>query len=91
MIFIRLTLESFRFAWQALRSNLLRTTLSLLGVTIGIFAIIAVSPSWIPGAGREKRHVVPGRKNDLRLQVALYFHAQHPVVEVLQPPPGELQ
>ena len=39
---IRLVLESFRFAWQALRANLLRTTLSLLGVTIGIFAIIAV-------------------------------------------------
>ncbi len=38
----RQILESFRFAWQALRSNLLRTTLSLLGVTIGIFAIIAV-------------------------------------------------
>lgn len=34
--------ESLRFAWQALRSNLLRTTLSLLGVTVGIFAIIAV-------------------------------------------------
>jgi putative ABC transport system permease protein len=39
---LRLTLESFRFAWQALRSNLLRTILSLLGVTVGIFAIIAV-------------------------------------------------
>ena len=34
--------ESFDFAWTALRMNLLRTTLSLLGVTIGIFAIIAV-------------------------------------------------
>ena len=34
--------ESFDFAWTALRTNLLRTTLSLLGVTIGIFAIIAV-------------------------------------------------
>lgn len=42
MRFIRQVLESFRFAWQALRSNLLRTTLSLLGVTVGIFAIIAV-------------------------------------------------
>ncbi len=42
MGFIRQTFESFRFAWQALRSNLLRTTLSLLGVTVGIFAIIAV-------------------------------------------------
>lgn len=39
---LRLTWESFRFAWQALKSNLLRTLLSLLGVTVGIFAIIAV-------------------------------------------------
>jgi putative ABC transport system permease protein len=42
MIYFRLVLESFRFAWQALRANLLRTILSLLGVTIGIFAIISV-------------------------------------------------
>ncbi|NCZ94619.1 MAG: ABC transporter permease [Flavobacteriia bacterium] len=34
--------ESFRFAWMALVSNRLRTFLSLLGITIGIFAIIAV-------------------------------------------------
>ncbi|HYF66478.1 MAG TPA: ABC transporter permease [Ohtaekwangia sp.] len=34
--------ESFRFAWQALKSNILRTVLSLLGVTVGIFLIIAV-------------------------------------------------
>lgn len=39
---IRLTLESIRFAFNALRSNLLRTILSLLGVTIGIFTIILV-------------------------------------------------
>lgn len=42
MKIFKLVLESFRFAWDALRMNLLRTTLSLLGVTIGIFAIIAV-------------------------------------------------
>ena len=42
MLVLKLILESFRFAWNALRMNLLRTTLSLLGVTIGIFAIIAV-------------------------------------------------
>lgn len=42
MKFIRQLLESFRFAWQALRSNITRTILSLLGVTIGIFAIVAV-------------------------------------------------
>lgn len=34
--------ESFRFAWIALISNRLRTVLSLLGISIGIFAIIAV-------------------------------------------------
>lgn len=39
---VRLIYESIRFALNALRTNLLRTILSLLGVTIGIFAIIAV-------------------------------------------------
>lgn len=42
MLFLKLTWESFRFAASALRSNLTRTILSLLGVTVGIFAIIAV-------------------------------------------------
>ncbi|WP_151086749.1 ABC transporter permease [Hymenobacter baengnokdamensis] len=42
LLTFRLVLESFAFAWQALRSNLLRTILSLLGVTVGIFSIIAV-------------------------------------------------
>jgi putative ABC transport system permease protein len=34
--------ESFRFAWKALKSNLMRTILSLLSVTVGIFLVIAV-------------------------------------------------
>jgi len=42
MKFIRQVLESLIFAYQALRSNLMRTTLSLLGVSVGIFAIVAV-------------------------------------------------
>ena len=42
MLTLRLVFESFGFAWRALKSNILRTILSLLGVTIGIFAIIAV-------------------------------------------------
>lgn len=42
MKIIRLVFESFRFAFNALKVNLMRTTLSLLGVTIGIFSIIAV-------------------------------------------------
>ena len=39
---ITLLKESIVFAWQALVSNKLRTFLSLLGITIGIFAIISV-------------------------------------------------
>lgn len=42
MLMIRLVWESFRFAFNALRMNVMRTVLSFLGVTIGIFAIIAV-------------------------------------------------
>ncbi|WP_026994591.1 ABC transporter permease [Flectobacillus major] len=42
MKFLRQIFESLRFALQALRTNLLRTTLSLLGVTVGIFSIVAV-------------------------------------------------
>ena len=42
IIYIRLLKESFGFAVNALRNNKLRTLLSLLGVTIGIFSIIAV-------------------------------------------------
>jgi len=41
-IFIKLVIESFLFAWSALRTNILRTVLSLLGVTVGIFSIIGV-------------------------------------------------
>lgn len=42
LLYIRLLKESFSFAFNALRNNKLRTLLSLLGVTIGIFSIIAV-------------------------------------------------
>jgi putative ABC transport system permease protein len=42
LLYLRLFKESFSFAINALRNNKLRTFLSLLGVTIGIFSIIAV-------------------------------------------------
>lgn len=42
LVYFRLLTESFGFAMNALRNNKLRTLLSLLGVTIGIFSIIAV-------------------------------------------------
>lgn len=41
-IYFRLLSESFRFAVSALLVNKVRTFLSLLGITIGIFSIIAV-------------------------------------------------
>lgn len=42
LLYLRLLKESLSFALNALRNNKLRTLLSLLGVTIGIFSIIAV-------------------------------------------------
>lgn len=42
LLYLRLLGESLQFALNALRNNKLRTLLSLLGVTIGIFSIIAV-------------------------------------------------
>ncbi|HTO36542.1 MAG TPA: ABC transporter permease, partial [Flavobacterium sp.] len=42
LLYFRLLRESLSFALNALRNNKLRTFLSLLGVTIGIFSIIAV-------------------------------------------------
>ncbi|MFL1894155.1 ABC transporter permease [Aquimarina sp. 2-A2] len=42
LIYLRILKESFNFAVSALTNNKLRTFLSLLGVTIGIFSIIGV-------------------------------------------------
>ena len=41
-IFLKLLSESFRFALHEILVNKVRTLLSLLGITIGIFSIIAV-------------------------------------------------
>ena len=41
-LFLRLIKESFIFSFNSLIANPIRTLLSLLGVTIGIFTIIAV-------------------------------------------------
>lgn len=42
IIFLKLFTESIKMAWNALVANKLRTILSLLGITIGIMAIITV-------------------------------------------------
>lgn len=41
-IYLKILRESFIQAWQQLRANKLRSFLSLLGITIGIFCIISV-------------------------------------------------
>lgn len=41
-LFLKLIVESYRFAIHAIKVNRLRTVLSLLGITIGIFAIVFV-------------------------------------------------
>ncbi len=41
-IFLKLLIESFIFALHAIRVNKLRTVLSLLGITIGIFSVVFV-------------------------------------------------
>lgn len=42
VLYLRLVYEAFRFSMGALRNNMLRTFLSLTGVTVGVFAIISV-------------------------------------------------
>jgi putative ABC transport system permease protein len=42
MLYLRLISESFAFAMQAIVANKVRTFLSLLGITIGIFSVISV-------------------------------------------------
>ncbi len=42
MLYLRLIRESLAFAQQAIVSNKVRTLLSLLGITIGIFSVISV-------------------------------------------------
>lgn len=55
MMFFKLIKESFLFAIQAVILNKLRTFLSLLGITIGIFAIISVFTilDWMESSIRE--------------------------------------
>jgi len=42
MLYLRLIREAFAFARQAIAANKVRTFLSLLGITIGIFSVISV-------------------------------------------------
>jgi hypothetical protein len=75
MIFLRQVFESLVFAYQALRSNLLRTTLSLLGVSVGIFAIVAVftAVDSLKGKIRNGKYTHKGTYSDRSLARWLSF------------------
>lgn len=62
VVYLRLIKESFSFAMSALRNNKLRTLLSLLGVTIGIFSIIAVLTA-VDSLDRKIRSDISGLDN----------------------------
>src|SRR5690606_5155565 len=62
LIYLRVLKESFNFALNALRNNKLRTFLSLVGVTIGIFSIIAVL-SAVDSLKREIEGTISGLDN----------------------------
>lgn len=62
VVYLRLIKESFGFAMSALRNNKLRTLLSLLGVTIGIFSIIAVLAA-VDSLDRKIRNDISGLDN----------------------------
>lgn len=62
LLYLRLLKESFAFAMNALRNNKLRTMLSLLGVTIGIFSIIAVLAA-VDSLDRKIRSDISGLDN----------------------------
>lgn len=62
--FIRISVTSFKMALQELRVNKLRTFLSLLGVTIGIFCIVAVS-TVLDSLERNIRNNVASLGNDV--------------------------
>ncbi len=62
LIYLRVLKESFNFAINALKNNKLRTFLSLLGVTIGIFSIIAVLAA-VDSLEREIKGSISGLDN----------------------------
>jgi ABC-type lipoprotein release transport system permease subunit len=74
ILFARLIKESARFAFVSIVANKLRTILTLLGITIGIFSIILVFSvlDGLESAGK-KQHTIAWRKRNIHSKVALGF------------------
>jgi putative ABC transport system permease protein len=79
--------ESIVFAWGALVANKLRTFLSLLGITIGIFAIITVF-TIVDSLERNIRGSVQSLGDNVVFcdEMALDFWSRLPLVEIYEPP-----
>lgn len=72
LIYLRLLKESFHFAINALVNNKLRTFLSLLGVTIGIFSIIAILAA-VDSLKREIEGSMSGLDNNTLIMMKYSF------------------
>ncbi len=80
MLLVRLIFESLRFAYRSLVVNRLRTFLSLLGITIGIFCIISVFT------------VIDSLENTIRLSMSnLGSNVIYVQKWPWSPPPGETE
>src|SRR5690554_914352 len=72
LIYLRVLKESFNFAISALKNNKLRTFLSLVGVTIGIFSIIAVLAA-VDSLKREIEGSISGLNNTTMIIMRVNF------------------
>ncbi|HLV92754.1 MAG TPA: ABC transporter permease [Aequorivita sp.] len=72
LIYLRVLKESFNFAISALKNNKLRTFLSLVGVTIGIFSIIAVLAA-VDSLKREIEGSISGLDNTTMIIMRVNF------------------
>ena len=63
-IFYKLLGESFTFAYDSVKGDKFRAFLSLLGVTIGIFSIVAVFTA-IEGLGKNVRNMFSALGTDV--------------------------
>ena len=72
LIYLRVLKESFNFAINALKNNKLRTFLSLVGVTIGIFSIIAVLAA-VDSLKREIEGSISGLDNSTMVIMRVNF------------------
>ncbi len=87
MLIIKLIKESFLFAFQAIIINKVRTLLSLLGITIGIFSVISVLTIFDSMEHAIRESIEELGSNVLFIQKWPWVGGNnYPMVEILQTP-----